>query len=164
MLFLLETLLFFMSLKDQPLTTFFLYNLALPTGSNIAILIIGGIIYRLTQEKQKFQEYLPLAELSAICIITAFLYGAYPATTCLLTLPLFLSVIYGKPKTTCIIFGISCLFTAVTTVYRFHNANHQYLAGETTVASVLLLASYIACNLLIRFQMEMQEQLNRRCV
>jgi len=181
--FVVEVFMFFilkkLNLIEQPIMVYLWYFLFVPTIFNISILYVGTVVMKHMLPDSKFINYVPIIQLAAICMVIASTHNIFSMTLCIFCLPLFTTIMFNDKKMTRIIGMVCFLFMSISLLYRkfsvYRPKNDRYFVAEVIVAVAILYATYILCNVLIKFveektdlihqgylqRIEMQELLNR---
>ncbi|MDF2541575.1 MAG: hypothetical protein K0S47_1293 [Herbinix sp.] len=183
LLFLVEVFMFFLlgwiDLIEQPTLEYLLSFLIIPTIINIFILYSGNVIMKHMRSDSKYINYIPILQLATICMTIACTHNIFSVTLSLFCFPLFATILFSDKRMTRII-GIVCFVYMIITfsVRRFsvyRPKNDKYFMADIIVTTAIFCATFILCNVLIRFveektnmihqgylkQIEMKELLNR---
>lgn len=183
LVFLVEVFMFFIlkeqNLIDQPDKEYLKWFLVYPSFINFLIIFIGNIVMKHMLLDSKLINYIPILQMAAICMVIAGTHNVFSLTLSLLCFPLFTTILFSDKKMTKIIGMVCFLFLLMDFLYRkfslYKPKNDKYFIAEAIVAVAILSATYILCNVLIKFsqekrdmihhgflqQIEMQEQLKR---
>ncbi|MGB8451965.1 MAG: GGDEF domain-containing protein [Anaerocolumna sp.] len=183
LVFLVEIIMFFILKKsdliEQPINEYLRCFLIVPTILDCLVLYIGNVVMNHMPSDSQYINYIPILQMSVICMIIASTHNIFSVTLCLFCFPLFTTVMFSDKKMTRIIGIICSLFLILSLLYRkaslYRPKNDRYFYAEAIVSIAILIATYILCNVLIRFaeektniihhsylkQIQMQELLNR---
>jgi diguanylate cyclase (GGDEF)-like protein len=183
MLFSVEIIMFFvlkkLTLIEQPILLYLKWFLVEPLLLNVAVLYIGHLVMKYIPENSVYINYIPILQMTVICMVAACVHNIFSMTLCLLCFPLFATIMFSDKKMTRTI-GIICyVFLIIALVFRkvsvYRPLNDKYFWADIFVSLAILTATFIFCNVLITFsqektdmiqegyleQIHMKEQLNR---
>jgi diguanylate cyclase (GGDEF)-like protein len=183
LVFVVEVFMFFLLKKldliEQPIRVYLRCFLIMPTITDFLFLYVGNYILKHMLPDSNYINYIPILQMAVICMVIASTHNIFSVTLCLFCFPLFSTIMFSDKKMTGIIGLVCFLFMIITLLYRrfslYRPQNDRYFLAEVIVAIAILGATFILCNVLIRFaqektniihqgylqQIEMQELLNR---
>ena len=181
--FFVEVVMYFLlkklDLVLQPLAEYIKWFLLIPTTANIMIIVVGEIVAKQIPSNSLSMKYIPILQLSGICMVLASIHNVFSVTLCFFCFPLFISAIFGDKKmirNTAALNFLCLTFTLFFRKYMIYKPEKDiYFFAEAMVAYVVLAATFLVCDVLIKFQkennnifhqgylrqIEMQEQLNK---
>jgi len=160
--FVLEITMYFVlksaDLIDQPLPVYLTFFLILPTLINSLILLVGNrIFYHMTPDF-KFINYIPIVQMTLICMIVSSTHYVFHITLAIFCFPIFATVIFGDKKLTKHISILCFIFMGITLLYRkftpFRFNADDYFIVEAVIAYTILIATNIICYVVIELQIE----------
>jgi len=163
---------FFVSfvLKESDLmlqsTIVYLMNfLIVPTALNLLILFAGRTARKHVASDSGISNYIPSIQLSLICMVVACTHFVFSSTLCIFCIPPFTTVIFGDKKITRRV-GMICgaALTGALLCRRFSGyrlPSDPYFWTEAIIAFAVLSASIAVCSVLIKFQQEKNDTIQR---
>ena len=163
---------FFVSfvLKESDLmlqsTKVYLMNfLIVPTALNLLILFAGRAARKLVASDSGISSYIPSVQLSLICMVVACTHFIFSSTLCIFCIPPFTTVIFGDKKITRRV-GMICgaALTGALLCRRYSGyrlTSDPYFWTEAIIAFAVLSASIAVCSVLIKFQQEKNDTIQR---
>ena len=145
----------------QPVPEYLRDFLFLPSFSNVLLLAASHWLVRRYAGHNTLQKYAPVVTLTLMCLVVSSTHFFFPVSFCTLCLPVFSTVLYGDGKMTnrttalCVL----CMLISVAKGMRVTDPPDPYLLPEAGAALLILVASYIFCTVLIRFQKEKSARL-----
>lgn len=183
LVFVVELLMYFVLKKSdlikQSETVYLTNFLFLPTVADLLIIAAGHIIIKKISLDSRIINYIPSVQLACICFVVASVHFIFPITLSVFSVALSTTVIFSDRKMTRNMGIICSLFLALAFLHRrispYRLTNDYYFFEDAIVAFVILIATLIICNVLIKFQeekdntirqdfiikLQMQEQLSR---
>jgi len=163
--FLISVLLKESDLMLQSANVYLMDFLIIPTVLNLLILLAGQIALKFTKPDSEMINYIPSVQLSLICMVVACTHFMFSSTLCIFCMPPFTTVIFGDRKMTKLV-GIICgaALTGVFLCRRFsvyRLSPDPYFWTEAIIAFAVLFASVAVCSVLIKFQKEKSDTIQR---
>lgn len=138
----------------RPLPEYFLKFLILPTIINCAVICLGYIFLKISSPKKIFINYIPIIQMSVICLVIACTHNFFSVTQCIFSIPIFTTLIFNDKTMTRRIALLNCLFLIFAFICRKYSVSNDYLIPEALVAFSFTISVYIVCNILINYQEE----------
>ena len=166
-------------LMTQPLPVYLLDFLIAPTAADFLLLAAGRAAMKKVSPDSKIINYIPTVQLACICLVVASAHFIFSVTLCVFCVPLFTTVIFSDKTMTRRMGILCCFFLTIVLIHRKYSpyrlVHDSYFYEEAIVAFVVLIATIIICDVLIKFQEEkdniirqdyliklkMQDQLNK---
>jgi len=166
-------------LINQPLSDYFTWFLAIPTILNVIIIVIGRWLIKTSFRKSRWNNYLPVVQLAAICTVFAAIHNIFSVTLCFFCFSQFISTTLNDRRMVRHMAVLNFFFLLIALSFRrfwiYRPKNDEYFLPEAIVALAILLATIVFSEMLIGFQeqrtyfinmglckqIEMQDQLNR---
>lgn len=160
--FLIELMMFFVlrnfNLILQPIPVYFTFFLVIPTIANLLIIIVGDIITLHVPKNSMYINYIPIVQLATICTVLASIHNIFSITLCFFTFPLFMTAVFADKKMLRHMTILCFSLLTFTLLYRklaiYKPANDTYFYAEAIVAYFVTLATSIASEVLINFQID----------
>ncbi len=150
-------------LPDQP--TYLFWFLYLPTTINVAVIVLGALAVRWIPAESEYINYPPLIQFSLLSLIAAGTHYVFPVTLCLFVFPIFMTIIFIDRKMTRRISILSVIFLAFALTNRrispLADPEDTWFWSDTIVAFSVLTAAIIACFMLLSYQKELRQIINR---
>ncbi|MEG1901594.1 MAG: GGDEF domain-containing protein [Clostridium sp.] len=182
-MFILEVVIYFVlkhrNLIIQSITVYLMCYIVIPTMLNLLIIYVGNSIIQKTNPKKEIINYLPVIQMTFLCLVAASTHYIFSATLCVFCFPVFITVLFNDKRMTQRITILSILFLGLSLVSRYYSSpapqDDIYLVPEGLVALTIIISTNVVCRILVGFQNEknrilekayrsqvvMQEQLNR---
>ena len=147
-----------LALIEQPILEYLRCFLITPTITNIFILYFGNLVMKRISSNFKYINYVPIMQMAAICLVIASTHNIFSVTLCLFSFPLFTTIMFSNKLMTRIVGLVCSLFLIISLLFRrfsiYRPKNDRYFWAEAIVALAILCATYILCNVLIKFVKE----------
>ena len=156
LIFIVEVAVFFIlrpfGLLDEGFSDFqyAIKYIALPTMINIAIVFSCHWINKMNIRDSVKNLSIPLA-FSLLAAVIAFIHYDVTAVLTVFTLPVFLTILFGKRRTTGVITFVSGILLVLSTIHSATYPHSIYFYLNATVAFTLLIAAYLISNVLITY-------------
>jgi diguanylate cyclase (GGDEF) domain len=163
----------------QPLPEYLFKYLMLPTALDGAVIFLGYIALKKSDRNMKYINYIPVIQMSIICMVVAYTHNYFSITQCVFCIPIFATTIFNNRAMTKNITMVNCLFLLIIFLSKKYSAiNYSldiYVYSETVISFSFIITVYLVCNVLIKYQeekndilqksymhqLEMQEMLNK---
>ncbi|MGE4213925.1 MAG: GGDEF domain-containing protein [Anaerotignaceae bacterium] len=160
--FIVEVLMYFVLARGnlilQPLPEYLTKFLILPTIINCVVICVGYIALKRACPKMKFINYIPVIQMSVICMVIACTHSFFSVTQCIFCIPIFTTLIFNDKTMTKRVAVINFLFLIFVFISRKYSATNAtmiaYLFPEALVSFSFTISVYIVCNILINYQEE----------
>lgn len=138
----------------RPLPEYFLKFLILPTIVNSLVICVGYIFLKMSSPKKLFVNYIPVIQMSVLCVVVACTHNFFSVTQCIFSIPIFTTLIFNDKTMTRRIALLNFIFLILTFICRKYSVSNDYLLPEALVALSFTISVYIVCNILINYQEE----------
>lgn len=155
-----EIAMYFIFLEEQlflqPIPVYLFRFLILPTMINGSMLLIDVFARRIYKSNENVLNMLPVLQLTLMCFMVSCVHHVFAVTFCTFSFPIFLSSIFNSKRLTrsITLLGMVLLTIAQLIGPGFNDVYSDYLLPEYFVAVIALLASFLVCTILVRFQDE----------
>lgn len=140
----------------QPIPIYLFRFLVLPTLINIVLLAGDLLVRRAFKGNEKALNVLPVLQLTLLCSMVSCVHHVFAVTFCTFSFPIFLSSIFNNRRLTHCVTVLSILLLTVAQFIgpSYNDVYSDYLIPEYFVALIAILASFMVCAILVRFQDE----------
>lgn len=181
--FAVEVLMYFiLSMSNsimQPVPKYLFKYLILPTILDGMVIFFGYIALKKSDRNKKYINYIPVIQMSIICMIVAYTHEYFSITQCIFCIPIFATTIFNNRDMTKKITIVNCFFLLLIFLNKKYSAiNYSldiYEYSETVISFSFIISVYLVCSVLVKYQeeksdilkksymhqLEMQEMLNK---
>lgn len=140
----------------QPIPVYLFRFLILPTLISLMLLLGGQLLARRFAGNELWLNAIPVLQLTLLCFMVSCVHHVFAVTFCTFSFPIFLSAIFSDRRLTHAVTGLSFVLLTMAQFIGpgFNDVYSQYLVPQYFVALIALLASFLICTILMRFQDE----------
>lgn len=140
----------------EPLPVYLFKFLILPTMISLTLLLVGRLLKRVFQNSERWLNTIPVLQLTMLGFMVSCVHHIFAVTFCTFAFPIFLSAIFSDRRITHAVTALSFLLLTMAQFIGpwFSGTSSEYLIPEYCVAGIALLASFLICTILMRFQDE----------
>lgn len=158
--FITEIIMYFIFLKEglflHTIPVYLFRFLLLPTFISLSLILLDVIARHKYKTRDVMLNILPVLQLTLLCFMVSCVHHVFAVTFCTFSFPIFLSSIFNDRRLTR---GITIISVILLTVAQFIGPDFNlvysaYLIPEYFVAVIALLASFLVCTILVKFQDE----------
>lgn len=142
-----------------PLLDYIVYWLLLPLFCNLFFLVFGGVLLKMDSTTLSWSEFIPIIQMTGICMVFATRYAHFYQTVGVLVFSLFVGIVFDRVS----ILAVSMLFSLYSAYHigmeriDFNKARgvaDPYVDIEIVVAFGVIITAFFISRNLLRFQLE----------